>query len=93
MNMNTKHHKILITLVLAATVSIINLTASDLAASPKVRASQLKTAPAAPYTPNLLARNSDLAASPKVLANLPHFAKAHTSPPTKMMAACSCCKP
>lgn len=91
--MNIKHLKTIIALALAATVNIINLNAGDLAASPKVKASQLKTAPAAPPEPNLLARNSDLAASPKVLANLPHLAKALTSPPAKMMAACSCCKP
>lgn len=91
--MNMKHLKIIIALALAATVNIINLNAADLAASPKVKASQPKTASAAPAEPNLLARNSDLAASPKVLANLPHLAKAHTSPPAKMMAACSCCKP
>ena len=91
--MNTKHLKIIIALALTATVYIINLNAADLAASPKVNASQLKTAPAAPAEPDLLVRNSELAASPKVLANLLHLAKAHTSPPTKMMAACSCCKP
>jgi hypothetical protein len=91
--MNTKYLKIIIALALAATVDLINLKAADLAASPKVKASQLKTAPATPNEPNLLARNSDLAASPKVLANLPQLAKARTTPPTKMMTACSCCKP
>jgi hypothetical protein len=44
--MNMKHLKIIIALTLAATVNIINLNAADLAASPKVKASQLKTAPA-----------------------------------------------
>jgi hypothetical protein len=91
--MNTKHLKIIIALALAATINLLNLNATELAASPKVKASQLKTAPAAPAEPDLLARNSELAASPKVLANLPHLAKAHTSAPTKLMAACSCCKP
>ena len=91
--MNTKHLKIIIALALAATINLLNLNAADLAASPKVKASEIKTAPAAPNDPDLLARNTDLAASPKVLANLPHSAKSHTSPPTRMMAACSCCKP
>jgi hypothetical protein len=90
--MNTKHLKIIITLALAATVNLINLNAADLAASPKGKASQIKTAQAMLYEPDLIARNSDLAASPKVLANLPQLAKAHTTLPTKTMVACSCCK-
>jgi hypothetical protein len=90
--MNTKHLKIIITLALAATVNLINLNAADLAASPKAKASQIKTAQATVYEPNLLVRNSDLAAGPKVLANLPQLAKARTTRPTKTMVACSCCK-